>query len=574
MTAGDLRGDLRAGLVVGVMLVPQAMAYAVIAGLPPIFGLYAGLVPLLIYPLLATSRHLASGPVAIDMLIVAAGVGLLAQAGSDRYLSLVLLLTAMVGVVQIFMGLGRLGALVSLLARPVIAGFASAAGIIIALSQVGNLTGMPLDGSPYVLVLLRDIWAGIGDVHGPTLALGLGSIVVLLLVRRLPLRIPGALVVVVGGILVVRFLGLADEGIAITGEVPSGLPTPSLPAFGFSDLRDLLPTALTLALVQFMGVSSLTRLFATRHKYSVNPNRELLGIGAANLVGSLFRSLPVSGSFSRTVVNAEAGARTPLANAAAAGVVGLTLLLFTPLFFYLPYAALGAIVIVSVLGLVDVKELRYLFRTKPVDGNLALFTFAVTLLVGIREGILLGVAGSALMVLFRLSRPHVAELGHIPGTRHFRDLDRAPDARIMDSILLLRVDAGLSFFNAEYFKRFVLERSRAGQRDIRAIVLDGMSINDLDTTAVEALTEVVEELEKRGVELHLTGLVGPVRDTIRYSGLYRRMGRKRFHASPHQAVLHLLRDWDRVDPQGERIEGYRESVEEDVKLSPGRSDTD
>ncbi|TVP77033.1 MAG: sodium-independent anion transporter, partial [Gemmatimonadales bacterium] len=152
--------------------------------------------------------------------------------------------------------------------------------------------------------------------------------------------------------------------------------------------------------------------------------------------------------------------------------------------------------------------------------------------------------------------------------------DRAPDARVMESILLLRVDAGLSFFNAEYFKRFVLERSRSGDREIRAVILDGMSINDLDTTAVEALTEVVEELEKRGIQLHLTGLVGPVRDTIRYSGLYRRMGRKRFHASPHQAVLHLLRDWDRKDPEGERIEGYRESVEEDVKLSPGRSDTD
>ncbi|TVP75550.1 MAG: sodium-independent anion transporter, partial [Gemmatimonadales bacterium] len=229
MTAGDLRGDLRAGLVVGVMLVPQAMAYAVIAGLPPIFGLYAGLVPLLIYPLLATSRHLASGPVAIDMLIVAAGVGLLAQAGSDRYLSLVLLLTAMVGLVQILMGLGRLGALVSLLARPVIVGFASAAGIIIALSQVGNLTGMPLEGSPYVLVLLRDIWAGIGEVHMPTLALGLGSIVVLLLIRRLPIRVPGALVVVVGGILLVRLLGLADEGVAITGEVPSGRGGPPPP---------------------------------------------------------------------------------------------------------------------------------------------------------------------------------------------------------------------------------------------------------------------------------------------------------------------------------------------------------
>jgi len=573
MDAADLRDDLRAGLTVGIMLVPQGMAYAVIAGLPPIYGLYAGLVPLLIYPLLATSRHLATGPVAIDMLIVAAGVGLLANPGSDRYVQLVLLLTAMVGVIQVVMGLGRIGALVNLLARPVITGFAAAAGIIIALSQLSNLTGMPLERTPYVLALVTDAAGRLDQIHLPTFLVGGASVAVLLTLKRLPVRIPGPLMVVVLATLGAWLLGLENAGVRTTGEVPSGLPAFSLPRGTWVDLRDLLPTAVTLALVQFMSVSSLTKLFARRHRTSVNPNKELLAIGAANFAGSFFRALPVSGSFSRTSVNVDAGARTALANGAAAVVVAFTLLFFTPLFYHLPLAALGAIVVVSVLGLVDMTELRYLFRTKRADGLLALFTLSATLLVGIREGILLGVAGSAAAVLFRLSRPHVAELGHLPGTRYFRDLDRAPEALPMESVLLVRVDAAFSFFNADFIKRFILQKSDEGDREIRAVVVDGMSINDLDTTAVEAVAQIVEELDARGIELHLTGLVGPVRDTIRHSGLYRKMGRRRFHATPHEAILTLLDDWDR-DDERHRLEGYREQVNRRASTTPGRTDLD
>lgn len=573
LDANALRDDLRAGLTVGVMLVPQGMAYAVIAGLPPIFGLYAGLVPLLIYPLLATSRHLATGPVAIDMLIVAAGVGLLADPGSDGYVQLVLLLTAMVGALQVIMGLARIGALVSLLARPVITGFAAAAGIIIALSQLGNLTGVTLERTPYVAVILADAVGRWNEIHLPTLLIGGVSIGILLTLKRLPVRIPGPLIVVLLATAVAWLLSLEDVGVRTTGEVPSGLPPLTLPGGSWVDLRNLLPTALTLALVQFMSVSSLTKLFAQRHRTTVDPNRELLAIGAANFAGSLFRALPVSGSFSRTSVNVDAGARSALANAAAALVVALTLLLFTPLFYHLPMAALGAIVVVSVLGLVDLRELRYLFRTKRADGLLALFTLAATLLVGIREGILLGIAGSTVAVLFRLSRPHVAELGHLPGTRYFRDLDRAPEAVAMDSILLVRVDAPFSFFNADYIKRFILEKTESGDREVRAVIVDGMSINDLDTTAVDALTQVVEELEGRGIELHITGLVGPVRDTVRHGGLYRRMGRKRFHATPHEAILLLLEEWDRTDTH-HRLDDYREQVGRSTSPRPRRTDLD
>lgn len=562
-----LSGDLRAGLTVGVMLVPQGMAYAVIAGLPPIYGLYAGLVPLLIYPLLGTSRHMAVGPIAIDMLIVAAGVGMLAQADTDRYLALIILLTAMVGALQILMGVARLGFLVSFLARPVIAGFAAAAAIIIAFSQLGNLIGVELQRSEYVLVLIGEALREISGVEPVTLGIGLGAIFILLFIRRLPVFVPGAIVVVVIGTLAATVFGLEEYGVAVVGDVPSGLPRPSLPQVDFADVRDLIPTVLTLALIQFMSVSSLSRLFATRHHYSIDANRELLGVGAANLVGSFFRALPISGSFSRSSVNDEAGARTPLANASAAGVVGLTLLLFTPLFHNLPMAVLAAIIMVAAVGLIDLKELQYFFRTKPRDGRLALFTFTVTLLVGIREGILLGIAASTLAVLYRLSRPHVAELGHLPGTRLFRDLDRTEGAHLMESILLLRVDSALYFFNAEYFKRFILRKSADPDRKIHAVILDGMSINDLDTTAIEALDGVVDVLESQEIELHLTGLVGPVRDVMRFSGLYRRLGRRHFHASPHQAVERILESWDRKDDEG-RLDQYLDEVgggEEGVK---------
>jgi sulfate permease, SulP family len=563
----DARGDLRAGITVGVMLVPQGMAYAVIAGVPPIYGLYAGLIPLLVYPFLATSRHLAAGPVAIDMLIVAAGVGLLAQADPDRYLALILLLTAMVGILQLTMGLARLGFLVSFLARPVIAGFAAAAAIIIAFSQLGNLLGIELERSEYILVVSYQALGTIRELDPVTFAVGLLSIALLITIRRIPARIPGALVVVILGTVAATTLGLEARGMEVVGEVPSGLPTPVLPAVNLADIRDLIPTALTLALIQFMSVISLSRLYATRHQYAIDPNRELLGVGAANLVGSFFRALPISGSFSRTSVNDEFGARTPLANTVAAGVVGLTLILLTPLFHNLPMAVLAAIIIVAAIGLIDLKELRYFFRTKPRDGRLALFTFTVTLLVGIREGILLGIAASTLAVLYRLSRPHVAELGHLPGTRLFRDLDRTRDAHIMESILLLRVDAALYFFNAEYFKRFILSKSSQADRRIRAVILDGMSINDLDTTAIEALELIVDDLEAQEIELHFTGLVGPVRDVIRYSGLYRRLGRRHFHASPHQAVERILESWDKRDDE-DRLDQYLEEVgggEEGVK---------
>jgi SulP family sulfate permease len=565
----DARGDAVAGLTVGAILVPQGMAYAVIAGMPPIYGLYAGLLPLLAYPLLGTSRQLAVGPIAIDMLIVAAGVGALAAPGSARYVTLTIALAAGVGFMQIGMSALRLGFIADLLARPVISGFTSAAALIIGFSQLGNLLGVDLPRSEFVHVLVREAVQRAGEVHGPSLALGLGCLALIAALRRWKPSAPDALVVTVLGTLLTWALELEAWGVAVIGSIPTGLPAPAWPLVSPGDLRDLLPTVLTLALVQFMSVASLGRVFAARHGYAVRPNRELLAVGAANALGSVFRALPVSGSFSRSAVNDRAGARSPLANVAAALVVVLTLLVLTPLFYYLPYPALAAIIIMAAVGLVDVSELRALYYAKRRDGLLAVFTALTTLVVGIQEGLLLGVAASVLLVLYQVSRPNMVELGHLPGTHSFRDRKRRPGVKLVNDLLLLRVDASFSFANAEAFKDFILEKSRSEDRSFRAVLIDGSSINDLDTTGVAALETVLESLNDQDIELHLAGLIGPVRETVDRSGLRRRVGEDYFHRSLYEGVVYLLERWDAEDG-GQRLKRYWESVHaNNPEPSPG-----
>jgi len=561
----DARADVTAGITVGVMLVPQGMAYAVIAGLPPIYGLYAALAPLVIFPFLTTSRHMSWGPTALDMLIVAAGLSALAEAGTDRYVALAILLTALVGLMQIAMGVAQLGFVANLLSRPVIAGLTVAAALIIGFSQLGNLLGVELARSQFVHFLAWEAIQRAVETNGPSVAIGLASMAVLVGLPRWQPLLPEALVVVAGATVASWGFGLRAEGVEIVGRIPKGLPGPSLPAIGAGDLGALLPAAITLALVQFMKNISLGRVFAARHRYALDANRELVGMGAANLCGSFFQAIPSSGSFSRTAVSAQAGVRTSLSNLVAAAIIALTLLFLTPLFYYLPMPALAAIIMVAGFSLIDLDELKALFEAKERDGMIALFTAACTLFIGIQEGILLGIGASVTAVLYRISRPNVAELGHVPGTRLFRDLDRFDQAERIKGVLVLRVDASFSFANAEYFKDFILESERGG-RDIRAVVIDGTSINDLDTTAVEALHSVIETLDDRGIELYFTGLIGPVREVVVRSGLFEKLGGEHFHMGPHDAVVYILETWDAAD-EGERLARYHHDAEQKERAS-------
>lgn len=554
-----LWGDLAAGLTVGVMLIPMSMAYAVLAGVPPIYGLYASLVPLAIYPIFGTSRHLAVGTVAIDMVIVAVGLGAMAEPGTPRYIELAILLAVMVGAIQMLMGLARLGFLVNLLSRPVIVGFTTAAVLIIGFSQLGNLLGVELPRTQQVFVLVWEAIRQAGQIQLWSLLLGVGGIALLIILGRWK-RIPGPLVAVVIGILVVGGLGMDREGVAVVGAIPTGLPTPNLPDLDGSTLQALLPTALALVLVQFLSVMSLGKVFAARHRYWIRPNRELFAIGAANFVGGFFRSLPVSGSFSRTAVNERAGASTPMANVVAAGLVALTLAFLTPLFHFLPVPILAAIIIVGVLSLLDVGEIRYLLRAKRVDGGLAVLTFFATFFIGILEGILIGVVASVVAVMYRLSRPNIAVLGHLPGTRSFRDIRRRGDARPLDDILILRVDASFSFTNAEYLKDFILLRCDEDDAPVRAVVIDASTMNDLDMTAVGVLMFVAEALRERGIELYLSGIKGSSRDVAHRSGLIDAIGDDHFFLSPHRAVKHILAGWDRLDEYLEAVPDGRATV--------------
>jgi SulP family sulfate permease len=554
-----MRGDVMAGITVGVMLIPQGMAYAVLAGVPPIYGLYAVLLPLLVYPVFGTSRHLSIGVVAIDMLIISAGVGAIAESGTNQYVGLVILLAALVGATQIAMSVARLGFIINILSRPVVVGFTTAAPIIIAFSQLGNLMGVDIPQTQFIFVIISNVIEQIGQANLLTMIVGLAGILLLWSVRKWYPLFPESLLLVVASTIAVWGLNLHQQGVEIVGSVPSGLPTPQLPSLNLGETRRLLSTVITLSLVQFIYIVSVARVFAQRHNYTIHPNRELMAIGAANLFGSMLRGMPVSGSFSRSAVAEQAGSRTSLTNIFAAGVVMLTLLFFTPLFYYLPQPALGAIIVVAAIGLIDLDEIKYLFETKQRDGWIAIFTFVVTLLVGIQEGILLGIGASLIAVLLRASRPHVAVLGYVAGSRSFRDITRFPEAEQIEGILVLRVEASFSFTNAEYFKDFIIEQSEEEDRHLHSVVIDGMSINDLDTTAVDALKTVLESLEDMGIDIYMTGLKGPVRDVMYRSGLADMVGVDHFYMSPHRAVMHILSSRGGEEKLEQDLQAYRKS---------------
>ncbi len=531
----DLSGDLSAGLTVGVMLIPQGMAYALIAGLPPIYGLYASLVPLVVYALFGTSRQLAVGPVAMVSLLVATGVAPLAGDDVALYVTLALTLSLMVGALQFSLGAARFGFLTNFLSHPVLSGFTSAAALIIGLNQLKHLLGLNIARSHYIHEILWSALTQIGATHLPTLALGLGSIVLLVGLKRWKKTFPGALVVVVLTTLTVWLLRLDLHGVKIVGEVPSGLPGFMLPNVGMAEIEALLPTALAIGLVGFMESIAVAKAFASKHRYEVDANQELIGLGLANLFGGLFQAYPTTGGFSRTAVNDQAGARTPLASILSAGVIALTLLFLTPLFFFMPKAVLAAIVMVAVVGLIDLKEARFLWHVKRQDFYLLVLTFLATLSLGIEQGILVGVAASLVLVIQQSSRPHMAVMGRLPGTKTYRNIERNPEAVTRSDIIVLRIDAALYFANVSYFKdklREIEEKAPA----LRALVIDAYPMNRIDSSAAHALLEIIEDAQRRGIRFYFAGVKGPVMDVLERAGIVDRIGRDHFFLEVHDAV--------------------------------------
>lgn len=531
------QGDVTAGLTVAVMLIPQGMAYAMIAGLPPHMGLYAVVVPLFLYAFLGTSRQLAVGPVAMVSLLVATGVGSLVQKGSQHYIELAILLALIVGVMQLAMGLFRLGFLVNFLSHPVISGFTSAAAIIIGLSQIKHLLGANIPRSSHLHQIIYNVAMKLGQIHWLTLVIGVAGIAVLFSLKKWFPKVPGALVVVLSGTLIVYLLRLDQMGVKIVKDVPAGLPPFHLTEFSWARVKQLLPMATAISLVGFMESISVAKAFASRERYHVDANQELIALGVANIGGGFFSAYPVTGGFSRTAVNAQAGAKTTLASVFSAALVVLALLFLTPLFYFLPKAILAAIVLVAVFGLIDVKEFFHLWQVKRNDAYLLLLSFLVTLFVGIEEGILIGVLASLGLFIYRSTRPHTAMLGCLPGTQTYRNVERYEDAEPIPGIGILRFDASFYFANVSYFRDQIAQMMDE-QENMHTLILDTSGINDMDSSADEAIHEMIRDLHEAGIRLYLAQPKGPVRDVLRASGVYTMLGEDFLPKTIHEAVVH------------------------------------
>lgn len=535
----NLSGDISAGLTVGVMLVPQGMAYSMLAGLPPIYGLYAATIPLIIYAIFGTSRQLAVGPVAMVALLISSGVGQLAALGSTEFVALAILLALLVGVIQFLMGIFRLGFMVNFLSHPVIAGFTSAAALIIGFSQLKHLLGINIPRGKVHEIIINVI-QNIANINYPTLILGGISILILLSIKKMKRRVPAPLIVVVLGILAVYMFNLTTLGVKIIGEVPSGFPSFEIPNINLNAINLLLPTALTIAFVSFMESIAVAKAIQKKHKdYEIDNNQELIGLGLANIAGAFFKSFPVTGGFSRTAVNDQAGAKSGLAAIISAMLVVLTLLFLTEYFYNLPSAILSAIIMVAVFGLIDIKEAKHLWKTDKKDFALFTTTAIGTLLLGIEEGILLGAILSLVVVIYNISYPHIAILGKAKNDNIYRNIARFSEVELVPNTLIVRLDARLYFANISFFKEFIWKQLKI-YPNTKNFILDAKAINGLDSSAVHLLVDLIDELELQGIGFYLSNVKGIVRDVIYRSNLINKIGRENIFVNTGEAVDVIL----------------------------------
>ena len=531
------KGDVVAGITTGVMLIPQGIAYAMIAGLPPIYGLYTALIPPLVYMLFGTSRQLAMGPVAMDSLIIASGISGLAVLGTDKFIALAILTTFMVGVIQWLFGVFKLGFLVNFLSRPVINGFTSGAAVIIALGQVKYLIGADIQGASRVHELLKAIYEALPFASIPTMVVGIATMLILMILKKYVKKLPGPLAVVILGILAVRILALDSFGIEIVGLIPEGLPGFSLPNFDYDTMRTLLPIALTLSIIGFMEAISIGKsLEQPDSEIKISANKELRAIGLNNMVGSFFQSFVSTSSFSRSAVNFKAGANTLLSTVFASGIVALTLLVLTPVFYYLPKTVIAAIIIVAVSGLFDYKTPVSLWKYNKSDALVTLVTFLMTIVFGIEEGILTGVLLSIGFMIYNATKPHVAVLGRLPNNNMYRNIERFDDAEVQDDILVIRFDSQLNFANSSYFKDTILSEVTKKGPDLKLVIIKAVSLNNLDSSGIHVIRDVMTYLENRGISLYFAGLIGPVRDRIFKSGFIDEIGAEKCFLYVQEAV--------------------------------------
>jgi len=531
----DLLGDLFAGITVGVMFIPQGMAYALVAGLPPAYGLYAATIPLLVYALLGSSRQLSVGPTAMVSLLVLSGIAPFAELGSEQFISYAILLALIVGSIQLAMGIFRLGFIVNFLSHPVVAGFSSAAAIIIGFSQLKYLLGIDIPRGKVHDIFLYAL-QNYQDIHLITVVIGMVCIALLFGLKHLHPRIPAPLIVVLLGIGGAFYFGLEERGVHLVGEVPAGLPSFAFPDIEWKAVQKLFPAAVAIALIGLMESIAVSKAIQAKHKsYKLRPSQEMIGIGLANIMGSFFKAFPISGAFSRTAVNDQAGAKTHLSSIISAGLVALTLLYLIEYFYYLPQAILAAIIIVAVIGLVDVKEGKHLWETNKVDFAIFMLTALTTLFWGIQEGILMGVIVSLAVVLYRISYPHVTEIAYDPRRKTYDSMESFSDLEQHEGILIMRFDAKLYYANADFFHDNLMSllENREG---IRHVLLDMRGINVVDSTAMHMLHDLIIELRVQGMNFYLVQLKETVKESLRKGKIMELLGEEYLKRSITQAV--------------------------------------
>ncbi len=527
-----LSNDLIAAVIVTIMLIPQSLAYALLAGLPPEAGIYASIAPIILYAIFGTSRALAVGPVAVVSLLTASAIGQVAEQGTAGYAVAALTLAFLSGGFLMLLGVFRLGFLANFLSHPVISGFITASGILIATSQLKHILGVSAHGHT-LPVMLGSIFEHLDQINAITLVIGLSATAFLFWVRKglKPLMKSlgasalladvttkaGPVAAVVVTTVAVWLFGLDGAGVKIVGDVPQSLPPLTMPGLSAELVQALLIPAILISIIGFVESVSVAQTLAAKKRQRINPDQELIGLGAANIGAAFTGGYPVTGGFSRSVVNYDAGAETPAAGAYTAVGLAIAAMALTPLVYYLPNATLAATIIVAVLSLVDFSILKKTWRYSKSDFTAVAATILLTLGMGVEIGVASGVIISVLLHLFKTSRPHVAEVGLVPGSQHFRNIHRH-NVETDPTVLTLRVDESLYFINARFLEEMVQERVAEGC-GIKDVILMFSAVNEVDFSALESLEAINERLKELGIGLHLSEVKGPVMDRLRQSHL-------------------------------------------------------
>lgn len=533
--------DMIAAIIVTIMLIPQSLAYALLAGLPPEAGIYASIAPIILYSIFGTSHALAVGPVAVVSLLTASALGQVVETGTAAYASAALTLAFLSGGILLLMGVLRLGFLASFLSHPVIAGFISATGILIASSQIKHVLGINANGHTLPKIL-NSLFENLNETHLNTMLIGVLAIAFLFWVRKglnpllnylgVPSTVAnfitkaGPVGAILISVLYVWYFELKSAGVKIVGDVPQSLPPLTVPNFSTQLMGELLMPAILISVIGFVESISVAQTLAAKKRKRIDPNQELIGLGAANIGASFTGGYPVTGGFARSVVNFDAGAETPAAGAFTAMGLAIAAVALMPLIYYLPKATLAATIIVAVLGLVDFSILKKTWNYSKTDFIAVATTIILTLGLGVEAGVASGVLISILLHLYKTSRPHVAEVGLVPGTQHFRNIDRH-DVETNPSILTLRVDESLYFVNARYLEDLIQERVTQGCL-IRHVVLMFSAVNEVDYSALESLEVISQRLSDMSVKMHLSEVKGPVMDKIQSSHFLKKLNGKVF----------------------------------------------